>query len=476
MLIDELRFLFLIIIVWTSSAVAQEWADRTGKIRNQIENLVRAKYGTDFKDFHYTVFDTLILYSNADEENIQDPYGTLKGCVLFSTYKDRGESTPDTFIVGIVKNGQIIWDNSPGTKVDLGGDLLQAQDINKDGDVDLLYSEVDWELLGIKGPDLFYYYVLSWNGKSGRFINAFDSTGISVMEGNGGCDLVDKDGDGIQEIRTTLPEIDRDYGALRTGTFPYVTYGWNGMQYGLWSNTEQIAGDEFLPANRLEVTVRCTVQKHNDLFTYNYVVHSDTSSRQNISDIYIGGLEDTTSDLAPALWQSGSSSYIGGRAFIKYEAGEYYLIHPGQTLSGFQTVSAALPIIVNYHIQGYTPPIFVSEEKEKQNILNNSVIGYTLGTSDTSLRFSTIDFVDTIKSNIRQSHSLGWISQRSVTDKYLVLFDSAKIQLQRKDNTAARSTLATVMQHSVQDSSGILSSEAFALIFYNAKYLEEQLR
>jgi len=107
-----------------SISSAQHWADPQGTIHNQLISLIQARYGSDYQYVGYSVLDTLILYSNRDNENIQDPYGTLKGCVLFSTYKDNGESEPNTFIAGMVNNGQIIWDNAPGTSADLGGQLL----------------------------------------------------------------------------------------------------------------------------------------------------------------------------------------------------------------------------------------------------------------------------------------------------------------------------------------------------------------
>lgn len=342
-----LPIFFMLLTVQNCSA--QDWADPQGVVRDQLLGLINSRYGSSFQYVQYSIIDTLITYSNRDLENIQDPYGTLKGCILFSTYKDNGESEPDTFIVGMMKNGQIIWDNAPGTSADLGGQLLYAKDINNDGEVELLVSETDRNYLKISEPPfLCYLYVLSWNGTSGQLINAFQSNGKSAMMGDGSFELVDKDGDGIQEIRTSLPDIDMDWGNYTTNTYPYVTYGWSGGECGLWPDVEQIRGDESLPANRISVAVRCSIEKNAKLFCYSYSVSSDSLSKQIVSDIYIGGLEDTTSNLAPPMWQSGSSSYIGGRAFIKYSAGTYYLIHPGQTMGGFETISSALPTIVNY--------------------------------------------------------------------------------------------------------------------------------
>ncbi len=222
------------ILLTGQNCSAQDWADPQGVVHDQLLSLIQARYGSSFQYVQYSILDTLISYSSRDLEDIQDPYGTLRGCVLFSTYKDNGDSEPITFIVGMEKNGQVIWDNAPGTSADLGGELLYAQDINNDGEVELLVSETDQDYLKTSdSPFLCYLYVLSWNGTSGQLINAFQSNGKSAMMGDGSFELVDKDGEGIQEIRTSLPDIDMDWGNYETSTFPYVTYGWNGGRCGL---------------------------------------------------------------------------------------------------------------------------------------------------------------------------------------------------------------------------------------------------
>ncbi len=247
------------------------------------------------------------------------------------------------------------------------------------------------------------------------------------------------------------------------------------MNSRLWPSVEQIRGDEFLPANRIDVTVRCFIQKSGDVFYFNYSVSSDRTSKQIISDVYISGLEDTTSNLAPPMWQSGSSSYIGGRAFIKYSAGTYYLIHPGQTMGGFKTISPALPTIVNYYVQGYTQPIFVSADQETQNILNNSVTGRTVGTRDTSVMVDALQWLDTLTSYTTQSRSLGWIKDQATAHKYSGYFTSAKTSLQQNNTNATRATLHQVLQQVNIDSTNNMTSEAYALIRYNTEYLLTQI-
>lgn len=228
--------LLLVYCVSNSSLYAQARYDPQGTVKSQLMNLVHERYGSGYNSIGFLVLDSLIFYSSTDKQDIQDPYKTLQGCILFSTSVNNGESEPDTFISGMVKNGQIIWDNAPGGHMLLTEDPLYAQDINKGGEVDLLLAQSERNSDAMERPPfLYYYYILSWNGTRGKFINGFDSLGLSVLLGSDYCQLLVVNGDGIKEITTALPDIDMDWGAYKTRTFPNITYSWNGTQYGLWT-------------------------------------------------------------------------------------------------------------------------------------------------------------------------------------------------------------------------------------------------
>ena len=230
------------LLVWlclhTCSLISQGRYDPQGVVRKQLLKLAATKYGPEFSDVGYSILDSLIAHSLVENHDIRDLYGTLKGCILFSTFKDKHEAEPDTFIVGVARDGQIVWDNAPGSLADVGGDLLYAQDINNDGEVDLLVTEVDREYALMRGPSLSYLYILSWNGIRGRFINAFEAEGGSALIG---CtfELARKDRTGARQIVSSLPNLDFEWRDYRTKAFPQVTYTWNGKQYALWLDTNR---------------------------------------------------------------------------------------------------------------------------------------------------------------------------------------------------------------------------------------------
>ena len=236
-IVRKLRVSFFCTVLGISILPAQDWYDPQGIVRNQLMTLIHIHYGSDFHEVDYSILDSLISHSSAENENIRDPYNTLKGCVLFSTYKNDGQNEPDAFIVGMMRNGKIIWDNAPGTHADLGGEISYAQDINKDGEVDLVISESDRQLslMSRSGPPLYYLYVLSWNGERGKFINKFRKDGKSAIIAGDFFELVDKRGNGIKEIEASFPQIEYlDLSEYKTDDSSHIIYTWNGKQYGVW--------------------------------------------------------------------------------------------------------------------------------------------------------------------------------------------------------------------------------------------------
>jgi hypothetical protein len=115
------------------------------------------------------------------------------------------------------------------------------------------------------------------------------------------------------------------------------------------------------------------------------------------------------------------------------------------------------------------------DEEYRNDISSNSVSGFTLGTSDTARAFDRFNFLDTLRSYVTQSRMLGWIRNQLTADTYANLIDSVRARLRGNDDRLARYSLDSVMAHIVSDSSSVVSSEAFALIFFNTQYLLSRL-
>ena len=91
------------------------------------------------------------------------------------------------------------------------------------------------------------------------------------------------------------------------------------------------------------------------------------------------------------------------------------------------------------------------------------------------ISFVSTIWCDTLSSYTTQSYTLGWVANQATANKYLGYFSSAKTQLQSNNIAGARSTLQTVLTNANVDSTSNLTSEAYALIYYNTQYLLAQL-
>ncbi len=458
--------------------------DFTGTIFPALQNQVRGLYGINF-DVYFVVMDSMIgnIPISDQQEAITDPYGTLKGTVFFWAVPDEMDpENGDSIAVGIFKNGTIIWITPP---IYRGGGITQiyaSLDLNNDGEVDLITL---WSPSTINNQSTDIR-IFSWNGITGRLISDYDqiTQETKLITTNAVLDIIDMDGNGNYRLRAYWSndnDIKNVFPSDSLATRPWVTYSWNGTNYVLGSSSEQIPGNILLPADRLTVSTRCRVTAQVNGLKYDYVFTSDSSSRQRVQWIFVGGISDSSLMYAPINWETNGERLMSGRVFLTFDFRQQSMIAPGGSMGGFGYESKAIPTIVKYYIQGLRPHAFneddnqISDEAYLADIFTNSVSGYTLGTTDTTRTLAPLSFLDTLSSYINQSSTLGWITNQSAAKVYSTLFDSAKAELRRNDNRSTRSTLDTIIQHSVQDSSGALSSEAFALIYFNTQYLLAQL-
>ena len=161
------------------------------------------------------------------------------------------------------------------------------------------------------------------------------------------------------------------------------------------------------------------------------------------------------------------------------------MILPGKRLSGFIMQSKGLPAIRSAKVDPFFDvEKFPSIDDMPSDDAADSLMDYidsvraagpktlkTIGPTNLSSPFNNFNFLDTIKSYINQSRSLGWISDSTTKYKYLNFMDSAKAQLGRNDNRTGRATLDSTTANAQRDSGSVLTSEAYALIFFNVKHL-----
>jgi hypothetical protein len=231
----------------------------------------------------------------------------------------------------------------------------------------------------------------------------------------------------------------------------------------------------------IEITVNANVVKNYSRFLYSFLVRSDLNSIQNVDDFYVEFNSDIDTIGNPDFWYP-RVSFVWPNILMWSARDTIYDILPGGSLAGFSYKSDGLPTILNYYGVGYYELPYVDEgeapdesEIEGGGILENSVKGYTLGPKDIDTPFIPTNFLDTLRNYTQRSLELGWIINQATADKYDSLFNTAKTLLEGNHIPYVESTLQTVLEEVDEDSSGNITSEAYALLRYNTEYLLENL-
>lgn len=384
--------------------------------------------------------------------NIEDT-NTLQDCFIFIAYTHPPEDEFNVYgLVGIYKNGSIIWKSNPIIKWE---GLTQTSvpgimDINRDGVIELIilcYSGQNDQVADV--------WILSWNGITGWFINGIDENGYSVIsQGDANAiSILDTNGDGVLDI-----------------CMGDECYYWNGISY---SSSEPYP--EIVPKNKLTANASCIVAKEVDSYKYKYMIKNDISSLQKIVSFGLDNYSENINNfLAPEHWEFsvwGGSNFLLGHVELPVWNYPNVFINSTGELEGFSFSSTGIPVITNVYIQGYNTDPDLDEDKIK----SNSFIANTLAASDPSIPFIPIAFLDTLRNYNTLSFEFNWITNHTTADKYDSLLNTAKTQLQQNNNNAARTTLQSVLQEVNIDSTGNLTSEAYALLRYNTEYLLEQI-
>jgi hypothetical protein len=153
-----------------------------------------------------------------------------------------------------------------------------------------------------------------------------------------------------------------------------------------------------------------------------------------------------------------------------------------------------LPGIGNYWAAGWARWFFSREEKdsliaegydwEKSRAIDENFFkGITVVRRSPPVPFIPLTFLDTLISYKHQAFALGWIKNQGIVQSLDAKLDNAKRQLQRNNTTAARNTLQAFLNEVEALWKGEehpyggkqITSEAYALLKFNAEYLVSKL-
>jgi len=423
-------------------------------------------------DTTYQVTD--IVNVDSTKGAITNPYNTLSGCLIFATMQQVGTSLSLNGTMGIYKNGNVIWQSGPVINVttSIMPTISAVRDLNNDGKVEIIISC----FRGVAGA-IESLWIFSWDGTRGNLINAVDTNNESVLISlASGFEYVDVNGDNTYEITGDW------YVNLSDEQTQKVTYSWNGSLYGNWASTPQALPSGFYPRDKVNLTLNAIVKNIGGRFSYNYKLQSLSSSKQMINAFVLVTPPDSiTNGASPVDWDFGGvpAEAVGWLAPEGFDA----FIKPGFSDSSFYFETTRQPAIIQSLIRGdngswssiFGDTVDYSIEQWFDEAKSNSFKTTTVGPADLPNPFVPLNYLDTLSSYATESRTLSWIKDQTTVNKYLGYFSSAKAQLQSNNVAGTRLTLQTILANAISDSTSNLSSEAYALIYYNTQYLLGQL-
>jgi hypothetical protein len=453
-----------------------------GQIQHDDWDIIKLNINTllsSYDDGEYKLYDMI---------DVDSSYSNLRDCYIFIAFSPEQYDPHEMFITGVYKNNQILWTSEPIETWAPSGFVYPAIDLTNDGQAEIIII-IEWGRGLTTGED---WLIFSWDGVTGRMINDVDENGYTkLLLSAESYRLMDLDGNGTIEI----------VGSSRYGEKKEVTFSWNGVAFGDWQDGPQKDNFYYLPMNKFSASINAKVIKSaNDTLYYYYSVSNDLNSSQNIKKIWLkidvdslyasfatvdkdwlvgGNHEEMLQVFQENIFPEGATKekLLSGEMNFLSPAG----IAPGDSVSGLYVHYVSLPIISNYYLQSDSKKINSADDPALQhqifiqNLYDNSVSGKTVVPIKIPHPLIPLDFLDSLKNYNSQSYGLGWVQTQETRDKYNNYFTNAKNYLNQNNTAATKSELQLVLNECNTDSSTVLTSEAYALLYFNTEYLIEQI-
>ena len=250
----------------------------------------------------------------------------------------------------------------------------------------------------------------------------------------------------------------------------------------------------FEPATKIEPEAVCSVEPGENpwTFRYSYRIANGNSSRQNLIRFTLEfGKGIVIVDNTPKDgWHSLRENEIARDQLVPGHAWSWYGdvgLKPGRSWRVGALESNGLPGIVNGYFQGKTKKTVLSFPDEGpgfnlrvkllqlRTFPSNRVIRKTIAPVPPPEPFMVLAFLDTLISYKHQAFNLGWITNKGILNSLDQKLDNARKQLERGNNKAAKNILEAFINEVEAQKEKHLSSEAYALLKFNAEYLISKL-
>jgi len=231
-------------------------------------------------------------------------------------------------------------------------------------------------------------------------------------------------------------------------------------------------------AKEFTETVHASARLSGDSLAYAYTVENSINSLQSVYlfDVSISSTVKSTG--TPKEWGVRVGEGILAIPRVMWSSSDSINnIAPGTTLGGFTFSSKGLPSIKSYYAMAFVLPPVVEVEPDSivggGGFLKRSKIGRTLAPTDPPNPFIPLAFLDTLISYKHQAFALGWIKNQGIANSLNQKLENARRQLERGNKTPARNMLRAFVNEveALNKQGKQLTSEAYALLKFNAEYL-----
>jgi len=438
-----------------NSTIAQITLEELTYIEEEISDILLNETGDEYLVSAYNTDFNSYLYFG-----FESPDGVFYTGYLFTTWGPLNQDSFDRYaFVGIYENGSIIWQSEKEIPLKIASDtdVLGVLDLTGDGNMEII---TQWEY-GMRGgnTDLWIY---TWDGTSGYRLNDVNEEGGSVIRVKDfSLNLVDFEMDGIKEIT----------GEDRSGVL--ATYSWNGTRY---LNENKSIPDP-LPKYFSEVEVGLLIELEENNYRYTYSVYNIPDSKQSLEEFAVRNFaNEPNSILKPKNW--AFNPHLRFR-LVSWDIQHFLeqhreaLLEPGELLDTLSFRSDGLPRVARFFALGNNGRL----DNKINNLINNSFSGLTLGPWLPDSTLSLESFTDTLETfRFRSCEELGWANDTTVCGQLENQLSQVKTALQNQDSIQAANVLAEFIALVEQEKETSLTSEGYALLFFNSEYLAERLR
>lgn len=243
----------------------------------------------------------------------------------------------------------------------------------------------------------------------------------------------------------------------------------------------------YIPGNLVDPNIEVSVDFNsaNNLYTYVYSIENETTAPRLLYSFSIHKNADITDLNNPTkIW---IANIIERESIVRWHYGRGAIkgIKPGSMETGFSFNSNGMPSIVPAFASSNTFMGFPDEgptNLELQNKLDSleqatqHVNLNTIGPRRLADDIDNTSLLDTLYSYLNFSCDTTWIENQGICRSLETKLDNTRQQLDHNNNRAASNSLQSFINEVMALKDEQLSSEAFALLYFNGQYLLERLQ